>query len=63
MGVIYINGGYKKAKQPISLDQTNINIGGCDQNLDIYVGEDGNMIVSSESSSDNTVQDEILNIV
>lgn len=64
MGVIYINdGGFRKAKQPVSLEQTNVNISGGDQGLDISV-EDGNMIVSSENSQlDNVVQDEILNIV
>lgn len=63
MGVIYVNGGYKKAKQPVSLEQTNVNISGGDQGLDISV-EDGNMIVSSENSQlDKVVEDEILNIV
>lgn len=63
MGVIYINDGFRKAKQPVSLEQTNVNISGGDQGLDISV-EDGNMIVSSENSQlDNVVQDEILNIV
>ena len=63
MGVIYVNGGYKKAKQPVSLEQTNVNISGGDQGLDISV-EEGNMIVSSENSQlDKVVEDEILNIV
>lgn len=63
MGVIYVNGGYKKAKQPVSLEQTNVNISGGDQGLDISV-EEGNMIVSSENPQlDKVVEDEILNTV
>lgn len=63
MGVIYINDGFRKAKQPINIGKSDINIS-CGQGLDISVEGDGNMVVSSEDTqSDNVVQDEILNIV
>lgn len=65
MGVIYINDGFRKAKQPVNIGKSDINIS-CDegQNLDIFVEGDGNMVVSSEDTQlDNVVQDEILNIV
>lgn len=62
MGVIYVNGGYKKAKQPVSFNQLSINIDCSGQNSDISVEEDV-MIISSESTqSDKVVENEILNI-
>lgn len=63
MGVIYINDGFKKAKQPINIGKSDINIGS-GQGLDISVEEDGNMVVSSENvESDKVVKDEVLNIL
>lgn len=63
MGVIYINDGFRKAKQPVNIDKSDINIGG-GQGLDISVEGDGNMVVSSENvEPDKVVKDEVLNIL
>lgn len=62
MGIIYINGGFKKAKQPVDIGQSNINISGGGYGLDISV-EEGNLVISSQTMEpDKVVEDEVLNI-
>lgn len=62
MGVIYVNDGFKKAKLPVDLKDSSVNIGG-NQGLDISV-ENGNMVINTENIEypDKIVESEILNI-
>jgi len=62
MGVIYVNDGFKKAKLPVDLKDSSVNIGG-NQGLDISV-ENGNMVINTENIEypDKIVENEILNI-
>lgn len=63
MGVIYVNGGFKKAKLPVDLKDSSVNIGG-NQGLDISVEDDGNLVVTSQNIElDKVVENEILNII
>lgn len=63
MGIIYVNDGYRKAKQPVSLKQTSVDIGGGQGGLDISVEGDGNLVISSEEQQpDKVVEEEVLNI-
>lgn len=62
MGVIYVNGGFKKAKLPVDLKDSSVNIGG-NQGLDISVEDDGNLVITSQNiEPDKIVENEILNI-
>lgn len=62
MGVIYVNGGYRKAKLPVDLKDSSVNIGG-NNGLDISVEDDGNLVIDSQNiEPDKIVENEILNI-
>nr|DAX09094.1 MAG TPA: hypothetical protein [Bacteriophage sp.] len=63
MGVIYVNGGFKKAKLPVDLKDSSVNIGG-NQGLDISVEDDGILVITSQNIElDKVVENEILNII
>ena len=64
MGVIYVNDGFRKSKQPVDLKQSSVDIrGGSSSGLD-YSVEDGNLIISQdEPKIDQIVEDELLNIL
>lgn len=63
MGVIYVNDGFKKAKLPVDLKQSSVEMGGCNSGLDISVEEDGNLTITSQNiEPDKIVENEILNI-
>lgn len=63
MGVIYVNGGYRKAKLPVDLKDSSVNIGGTN-GLDISVEEEGNLVIDTQNIEqlDKVVENEILNI-
>lgn len=62
MGVIYINGGFKKAKLPVDLKDSSVNIGGSN-GLDISVEDNENLVIDSQNiEQDKIVENEILNI-
>lgn len=62
MGIIYINGGFKKAKQPVDIGQSNINISGGGYGSDISIEEDILVISPQIIEPDKVVEDEVLNI-
>lgn len=61
MGVIYVNDGYKKAKLPVDLKKSSVDIGDNDMNISVEDGE--NLVITVDNTEqDKIVQDEILNI-
>lgn len=62
MGVIYVNGGYRKAKLPVDLKESSVNIGG-NSGLDISVDSNEDLVITSQNiEPDKIVENEILNI-
>lgn len=63
MGVIYVNDGFKKAKQPVDLKQSSVEMGGCNSGLDISVDSNEDLVITSQNiEPDKIVENEILNI-
>lgn len=63
MGVIYVNDGFKKAKLPVDLKDSSVNIGGGNQGLDISIDSNEGLVITSQNiEPDKIVENEILNI-
>lgn len=60
MGIIYINDGFRKSKQPVDIGNTSINNGGL--NSQISVGDEEDLIIQTADEIDYSEEDETLNI-